>query len=917
MPSDHLPTGDMTAGEAPSGDGSFSLGAEALAAPGDRVGPYRILETIGQGGFGVVYLAERREPMVQRVALKVIKPGMDSRAVIARFEQERQALAVMDHPNVARVFDGGMTPAGRPYFAMEYVSGDAITEYCDRHGLSVRERLELFTHVCGAVQHAHMKGIIHRDLKPTNVLVSVQDGRPVAKVIDFGVAKAISHALTEKTIFTETGQLVGTLEYMSPEQAEGGRVDIDTRSDVYSLGVMLYELLTGLLPFDTRDLRSKGYAEVQRVIRESEPPRPSTRLRSVDGESGARIAKARQVGHDRLWGELKRELEWIPLKAMRKDRARRYASAEGLASDIRRYLEGRPLEAAPESRAYLARKFLARNRASATATALVVVALAAGFGTALVQRNEALRQRQNAEDNAQTASRNEAEALRQRTLADEHAAAEGRARKRAETISQFVTSALRSGDPNNVGGSQATTILDAMGSAVRDINGGRFRDDPETDAELRTTIAKILKGNGRIAEAEPLFTAAHELQRRMHPGDHPDVAMSLAELASVREALGRAVEAEPLYVEALAMRQRLFKGDCEEIAQSLNDLAYVRDTLGQVREAEAMYVQALEMRRRLASGDGAPLATSINNLAYVRDELGKLAEAEALYVEALAMNRRLYRGDHPEIASSLGNLGSLLNEMGRTAEAEPLYVETLEMNQRLFRGDHPDVARSLNNLAYLRDVLGRLGEAEPLYEQALAMRRRLFPGDHPDVATSLANLASVRRAMGRDAEAESLFREALAMRQRLFPGDHPDLALSLANLAVCLESLDRNAEAEQLYVQALAMRERLCKGDHDDVATALSRLAAVRMAMGRDADAEPLLARALAMRQRLHAGDFPSVAMSLNNLASVRCALGRGGEAVSLAEQSVAMAERLLPADHPNLARYRETLAKCRAATAK
>ncbi len=499
------------------------------SAAGQRVGRYKLLQKIGEGGFGTVYMAEQEEPVRRRVALKIIKLGMDTKAVIARFEAERQALAMMDHPNIARVFDAGATDTGRPYFVMELVHGIPITEYCDTSKLSTRDRLELFIPVCRAVQHAHQKGIIHRDIKPSNVLVTLHDGAPVPKVIDFGIAKATSQRLTEKTLFTEFRQFIGTPEYMSPEQAEMSGLDIDTRSDIYALGVLLYELLTGTTPLDAKSLRSAAYGEIQRIIREVEPPKPSTRISGL-GATLAVTAAHRDIDSRKLSQLMRGELDWIVMKCMEKDRTRRYETATGIAADIQRYLRDEAVEASPPSTTYKLRKLARRYRRPLRAAMIFVLLL---IIATIFSSWQAIR-----------ATRARAATLIEKQRADEQADV-------AKSIATSLQQILGSANPDTAKGHDYTVrqLLDEYENSLSD----KLANQPEAEAALQETIGNAYWRLGVGDKGAKHLERALELRGRIFGTQHEQYADTLVDYAWALMQLDRDKEAEVRSREALAI----------------------------------------------------------------------------------------------------------------------------------------------------------------------------------------------------------------------------------------------------------------------------------------------------------------------------------------------------------------------------
>lgn len=814
--------------------------APVREGPGTSIGPYKLLKLIGEGGFGLVFLAEQERPVARRVALKIIKLGMDTRQVVARFEQERQALALMDHPNIARVIDAGSTDTGRPFFVMDLVTGDPISQYCDANQLTIDQRLELFTQVCGAIHHAHQKGVIHRDIKPSNVLVTTQDGRPVAKVIDFGIAKAMSSKLTDKTLLTEHEQIIGTLQYMSPEQAVGS-LDIDTRTDVYSLGVLLYELLTGSTPFDKSTIHDAMVSEIHRMICEVDPPKPSTRI-SQSADLIAGIAARRGVEPKRLGTIVRGELDWIAMRAVEKDRARRYGSANDLATDIRRYLGGEAVVAAPPGAAYRVGKFIRRHRIVVFSGASVAAALLIGVIAFAWQAKAALTQRDIAEAE----------------------------RDKAEKIAEFMSDMLKGAGPSVARGRDIAMLREMMDGAAARIERGELKSAPEAELRLRGTIGNTYRDLAIYEPAERMLEPAVALARSTHAGDSEGTADALQNLALLRRARGDLARAESLHRESLAMYQRLLGGDTTQIASALNNLGNVLRDSRDLAGAEPLYRESLAMFERLYTGDRPELAAGLGNLAGILYARGDLKSAEPLFRRALEMQKRLHSGDHPAVAAALDNLASLHHSRGDRAAAEPLYRESLDMARRLYSSDHPAVATTLNNLASLLRARGELAEAEPIAREGVEMRRRLFPGDNLDTATALKNLSSLLQDRGNFADAEPFAREALEMWQRHFAGDSPDVANGLSTLARCRQELGRAAEARQGFDASVAMLRRLSPDGSVLLARVLWRSANTHLGSEDAAAALPELEEAVAMAEKFLPAGHPHIQEYRDTLGQCR-----------------------------------------------
>jgi non-specific serine/threonine protein kinase/serine/threonine-protein kinase len=786
--------------------------------PGGRrddrlLGNYRLLQKLGEGGMGEVWQAEQLQPVQRQVALKLIKRGMDSEQVLARFETERQALALMDHPAIAKVFDAGTTERGRPFFVMELVHGVPITTYCDRHRKSVRERLELFVDVCEAIRHAHQKAVIHRDIKPSNILITESDGRPVPKIIDFGVAKATAKRLTERTLFTEFGELVGTPEYMSPEQAELTGENIDIRTDVYSLGMVLYELLAGALPIDSKALRKEGLIELQRIIREEDPPKPSTKVSHMD-HSSATTAESRRTSVPDLVKSLRGDLDWIVIRCLEKDRSRRYDSPQEIAADIRRHLADEPVLASPPSLSYRTMKFVRRHFVGVVSAAVLVVGLIVGTVGATVGLMRARRAEEKARLEARSSETVTTVLTGMLAGLDPEAAGELLARdvrerveahwreqgKTEEEIAVLVSGLDRAMEGVNVTGTGLRILDEMILSRSRGPIEENLAEHPQIAARLEHTVGRTYGILGLTTKSEPHLLRALDLRTRALGPDHPDTLGTMNSLAVLYWVQGRYDEAEPLFLATIEASQRVLGRDHPSTLASMHNLATLYNNQGLYDKAEPLFLETLEKHRRVLGEDHPNTLGSMNNLAFLYSVLGRYGEAEPLFLETLETEKRALGEDHPDTLGTMSDLAALYIHLGRYEQAEPLILEAFENQQRVLGDDHPDTLGTMNILAALYSDQGRYDQAGQFLLEALEIQTRVLGEDHPVTLTSKNLLGRLYANTERLETAEVLLRDVLDKRLQILGEHHPDVGDSYYSLG-CLAAARKNYDESMAHLR--------------------------------------------------------------------------------------------------------------------
>jgi len=837
---------------------------------------FQLVRRLGEGGMGQVWLAEQTSPVRRQVALKLIKAGMYDEALVQRFQSERQSLAIMDHPAIAKVFDAGTTPQGQPYFVMEYVPGLPITEYCDQKKLKIRDRLELFVQTCEGVQHAHQKAIIHRDLKPANILVVEVDGKPVPRIIDFGLAKATTPQVAGESIFTQMGHFVGTPGYMSPEQADPTLQDIDTRTDVYSLGVVLYVLLTGLQPFETTRRQKQPLDELLRKLREEEPPRPSTKV-STDRDSSAATAEARGIEPRQLVSLLRGDLDWITMKALEKDRARRYGAPSELAADIRRHLNYEPVEARPASAGYRLRKYARRHRVAVGVVAGLVLLVAAFSVLQALQLRRITRERDRAT----------------------------RERDRATRITDFMTGMFKVSDPGEARGS-SITAREILDKASNDMQKGLAKD-PEVQAQMTQVMASTYTNLGLYPRAYELAKRALDARLSLLGPDDPKTLESMAQLGWILNRQGKYVEAEKMERQALDGERRILGPEDPLTIETMANLAFMVQGPGDFSQGEKLARETIGVATRRLGPDSAPVLRSMGTLGTALWNQGRYAEAEQELRQLVDVERRVAGPDHPDTLKAMSNLALAIQSQGRLAEGEQLYREVLAAQQRVLGPDHPFTVLTMFNLAGALFNEGRHADAEKLCRQVLTIQLRVLGPENPYTLMTKSNLADALFEDGNVHEAEKLRRETLETMARTLGPEHPSTLETQANLARTLIREGRYAEAEKNAREAFEALSRTMGLQHPYTLNALQQLGTAMALDRRYAEASKLFRDVIEKKDNSRGQgngfkvwySFACVAVAANHLDDalqyLREALNRGYK-----DADALMADDNLKNLHPN-----------------
>jgi eukaryotic-like serine/threonine-protein kinase len=859
---------------------------------------YKLIEEIGEGGMGSVYMAQQTEPVKRAVAVKVIKAGMDSKAILARFEAERQALALMDHPNIARVLDAGATASGRPFFVMELVRGTPITKFCDDRKLTPRQRLELFVPVCQAIQHAHQKGVIHRDIKPSNVLIALYDDRPVPKVIDFGVAKASGLTLTDKTLMTGFGSVIGTPEYMSPEQASLNNLDVDTRSDVYSLGVLLYELLTGSTPVDRKSLGKAALFEILRIVREVEAQRPSAKLSTLDTLPS--VAANRGTEKTKLSRLMKGELDWVVMKSLEKDRTRRYESANGLACDIQRYLADEVVEARPPSAGYRIQKFARRHKGQVLAASLVLFALVAGvIGTSLGLL-EARRQAAIADDEKNNALA-AATAERQANLAAETRRQEAeRNLAFAKKGNELLGSVFAGLDPKKIaesGRPLQDVLRENLAKAAKELDGSAIGDPLEV-AGMQNTLGWSLHTLGDFGPAIAVSEKAWQTRKSRLGPDNPDTLQSLNRLALSYESAGIPVKAMQLLEEALRLRKARLGPDHRDTLESMNNLGNCYRNAWKLDLALPLLEETLAREKANLGRDDPNTLATMSNLALCYSTDGRSDRSLPLLVETLKLRKARLGSDHPDTLVSMADLAWDYQDAGQLDRAEPLFVEALELQKAKLGPDHPDTLQSMAGLARHYMAAKKLDQARSLLEDLLKLSKAKLGLDHPHTLLSMNDLAIVYWGVGKRDRALSLLDEALPLLKARLGPNHRDTHIVMTNLAQTYQNIGKFDLALPLFEETLHLRSVKLGPDHPDTLTSMNNLALGYRAAGKPNKALVLFEEALRLRKARLGPVHHDTLQSMNNLALGYQAVGRPELALPLLEETFKLTKAKLGPDH-------------------